>query len=53
MKSKFKLKKLDIALIGAGKMGQHHIKAIAKSNHGRLVAIADPQIRDLVSSNSI
>jgi len=37
-------RKLDIALIGAGKMGQHHISAIDNSLYGRLVAIADPLI---------
>jgi len=40
-------KKLDIALIGAGKMGQHHLSAIANSRCGRLIAIADPLIDKL------
>jgi predicted dehydrogenase len=33
---------LDVALIGCGKMGVHHAKAIKASGAGRIMALADP-----------
>ena len=33
---------LDVALIGCGKMGVHHAKAIKAHGAGRIVALADP-----------
>src|SRR5512134_2172231 len=33
---------LDVALIGCGKMGVHHAKAIKAHGAGRIIALADP-----------
>lgn len=35
-------RKLQVALIGCGKMGMQHVKAIAGSRNAELVAVADP-----------
>ena len=34
--------KLRVGLIGSGKMGRHHLKAIAASQMAHVVGIADP-----------
>lgn len=36
------VRQLRVALIGCGKMGLQHVKAIADSEHAELVAVADP-----------
>jgi predicted dehydrogenase/nucleoside-diphosphate-sugar epimerase len=40
--AKTSVRRLRVALIGCGKMGLQHIKAISQSGHAELVAVADP-----------
>jgi predicted dehydrogenase/nucleoside-diphosphate-sugar epimerase len=47
-------KRLNIGIIGCGKMGRHHIRAINIQEHAKVVALADPiveesDISDLIS----
>ncbi|PVV13960.1 MAG: hypothetical protein B6D72_04720 [gamma proteobacterium symbiont of Ctena orbiculata] len=46
-------KMLKVALVGYGKMGKHHIKAIEIQPNSELVAIADPLFADDSASHQI
>lgn len=39
-------KELRVALVGMGKMGMHHLRAIERQPNARLVAVTDPRMGD-------